>query len=216
MHPNKSKCIKARNAYIHSLKNLKLVPHDRELKLLNKKDYWKAKSKGPYKWSIDKIHGIEWIGFVGYEIHFNGYVRVRKSSIKKEMRKQFETIRKVKSAIVNDNIRKSTGTVEESVIKKLIGMSVGRFNLRNFKSAKNEMCWINGFTQINDNKYSRIQLKTLDRCRNKLFRKFKKELVNVKIDTIDPKGSNKKREKVYYGKPFSYYYQGIIKPHLLK
>jgi len=46
-------------------------------------------------------------------------------------------------------------------------MSVGRINLTNFKNADNEMCWVNGFIKLSDNKHLRAQLKDLDRYRSK-------------------------------------------------
>jgi len=60
------------------------------------------------------------------------------------------------------------------------------------------------------NKYSRIQLKRLDRSRNYLFSHFRLKLNNLEEVKIKNK-KKKNRNYVYYGKPFSYYYQVIEK-----
>lgn len=208
MHPNKKKCQRACNAYKQALKKLKLIPHDFNIGLeYSANSYWKAKSKPPYKWTDQKNGGVPWIGFVGYEIHYEGYLRIRKSSLKKEMEKQHEVINQMRLAIKNGKGRANPKTIEESVTNRLIGMSVGRVKIWNFKNVKNDMCWINGFVALNNNKYSAIQLKKLDRCRNRLLRKFRKELdENEDLSNVERR-EGRNRNIVYYGKPFSYYYQ---------
>ena len=212
MHPNKEKCEAALNSYKDALKKLKLIPHKFKKQLTNI-SFWslKTKSKKPYKWCETENGGFPWIGFVGYEIHYNGFIRVRKRSLKKEMQKQYDVVNKVKLAIKDDNKRVHIKTIKESVINRLIGMSVGRVKIWNYQTINNDMCWINGFSALNDNKYSRIQLKQLDKCRNKIIRKLKKELSKYKEDKAVPqeKEKRKKHQIVYYGKPFSYYYQAI-------
>ncbi len=210
MHPNKQKCSQAFNIYLNLLASLKLIPHDCAGAACGKPDFWKVKSKLPYKWGEENANASPWIGFVGYEIHYTGDVRVRKRSLKKEMEKQYNTVNEVRKAVREGNQRATNKTIEESVINRLIGMSVGRVKLWNANSIKNEMCWINGFTEITDNKWSRAQLKRLDACRNKLFRKLRKELKNKgDIEAPTSKEQKKRKQLIYYGKPFSYYYQGI-------
>lgn len=88
MHPDQKICEKAFNEYLNGLKLKKLVVHKPELPpFLSPNNFWKHKSKGCYKWDDNAEAGSPWIGFVGYEIHHKGYLRVRKSSLLKEMRK---------------------------------------------------------------------------------------------------------------------------------
>ena len=61
------------------------------------REFWEAKSKQPYKWG--PRGRVPWIGFVGYEINVAGDVRVRKSSLAKEMQKQNDTVQEVVRAI---------------------------------------------------------------------------------------------------------------------
>ena len=125
------------------------------------------------------------------------------------MKKQFDLIRELETRVLNGNNRATRKTIDESVINRLIGMSVGRVKLWNYKTIKHDMCWINGFQCLTDNKYSRIQLKRLDRSRNRLIYKFRKKL--NEIDDKYIKVHEKNRQLVFYGKPFSYYYAGIEK-----
>lgn len=222
MHPDKDKCKKAKQVYISALKDLKLVPHkfsddliaDREktnshLSKITLAPFWQVKSKGPYKWDNVKNAGFPWIGFVGYEIHYKGYIRVRRNSLKKELSKQYKIVVQIQDAIRKSR-RVSSGTIAESAINRLLGMSVGRVKLWNFNKIESEMCWKNGFRELNRNKYSVKQIKQLDRNRNKLYSRLKKELKELCQESDEenlPRKNRKNSEIVKYEKPFSYYYQ---------
>jgi len=214
IHPDRTKCERAFNAYCESLKALKLIPHDCDGPSCAKSEFWSAKSKRPYRWGDEKENGHSWIAFVGYEIHYAGHVRVRKRSLKKEMKKQYELINEILGAVERNNKKVSNKTIEESVINRLIGMAVGRVKLWNAGSIRNEMCWINGFVEVTDNKHTRVQMKRLDACRNKLYRKLQKELKKDEKQLKVLKKQKKGRQLIYYGKPFSYYYQAIERKRL--
>jgi hypothetical protein len=210
IHPDKEVCLKAYKKYLYSLRDLKLIPHPSYKMSTYSKDYWSAKSRAPYLWSSTNSTASPWISFVGYEINRQGDIRVRKKSLKKEMKKQYETINQIRQAIKSNNKRARNRTIEESAINKLIGSSVGRVKIWNYQTIQNEMCWVKGFSELNDNKYSRVQIKRLDACRNKLIRKLKHDL--SKSPEVEVKESRRKRKQiVYYGKPFSYYYHTFEK-----
>lgn len=225
LHPDKTTCEVAKELYINTLRGLKLVPHpfknDSELfqKRLNKskerkklgdhsyEPFWKGKSKGPYKWDTLNEGGYPWLGFVGYEIHYEGHVRVRKRSFLKEIKKQKEVVEEIRNA-VKHKMRKSKGSVTESAIHRLVGMSVGRVSLENYKTVSNDLCWKNGFKELKPKKYSIQQIKHLDRNRNRLY--F--DLVNdLKEPTSEEEGliKSKERQIIHFNKPFSYYFQVI-------
>jgi hypothetical protein len=188
IHPSKKECNKALNAYIESLIKLHLIPHDLKSNLRNKHNsfndsFWssKIKSKSPYKWSSNYNDSFHWFGFVGYEIHYSGDLRVRKKSLKKEKKKQKEVVSQILNAVKKGK-RKNNGTIFESAVNRLIGMSVGRLNLSNYKSIENEMCWVNGFIKLNDNKHIRAQLKDLDRYRAKQLSTLLRVIKNIEIE----------------------------------
>lgn len=217
IHPNEKICGNVFNEYVKGLKSKKLVPHLHAIPPFNAETkFWGEKSKKSYLWSSDYNSGSPWIGFVGYEIHYKGYLRVRKSSLLKEMKKQFKVVGELKKILSNPSCRSPNRSIYESAANRLIGMSVGRVNLWNYSSFKNEMCWTSGFKLLNDNKHSRIQLRRLDSCRSKLLRSFKSKIDKMAQKDLTSKRINpyNRSQPFYYGKPFSYYYQFISKKEL--
>lgn len=195
IHPSQKVCKKASHVYSNSLKDLHLIPHEFESNLRNTPDsFWNAdiKSKLPYKWSSNSLNSFPWFGFVGYEIHYSGSLRVRKSSLLKEKKKQKEVVNQIINA-VKEGKRKNDGTICESAANRLIGMSVGRVTMKNFENLENDMCWVNGFKKLSDNKHLRAQLKDLDRYRAKQMSK----LINT-VKEIDIK--EEKSKKIRIGK----------------
>lgn len=218
MHSEQDECLKAKEVYINSLKQLKLIPHPfcNDLSIERKKlkknlpsktiqPFWEKKSKGPYKWASFEDAGFPWIGFVGYELHHEGYIRLRKRSLQKELTKQKEVVEEIRKAI-KEKRRKSLGSVSESAIHRLVGMSVGRVSLKNFDWVENEMCWKKGFKELSMNKYSIQQIKQLDRSRNKLYYKLIRDLGEIEEEDNNISES-KPRQIIHFNKPFSYYYQ---------
>lgn len=176
IHDDINACFEAKKIYEKSLEELKLVPHLFTDKLTKEKNttgyttkpFWKSKSKGPYKWDSIRNNGFPWISFVGYEIHHNGNIRVRKKSLEKEILKQKRVVNEIENAIALGQ-RKVKGYVVESAISRLSGMSVGRIGLNDFEEVSTDMCWKNGFKELTLNKDSIKQIKQLDRNRSKLY-----------------------------------------------
>ena len=126
------------------------------------------------------------------------------------MKKQFETVFTIKHIIKQDQNRVKNNSIRESSINKLIGMSVGRVKIWNYNSLKNELCWVNGFTEITNNKYTRIQLRRLDSSRNRLIHNLDKSLKSINDDHLQSIRKRKRNnDHIYYGKPFSYYFQAL-------
>lgn len=216
IHPEYDVCLKAKENYTNALEGLKLVPHNFNSKLFEKRKkqkknlpestyapFWKGKSKGPYKWASISDDGFPWISFVGYELHHEGHVRVRKKSFAKEINKQKEVIDEIRKAVKN-GMRKSKGSVSESAIHRLIGMSVGRVTIKNYETVSNDLCWKNGFKELASNKYSIQQIKQLDRNRSRLYYDLVKDM---KEPDAEEKLESKPRQIIHFNKPFSYYYQ---------
>lgn len=206
MHPRKGKCRKYMQLYESELRKLKLLPHDATSVQSYGSGFWQVKSKRPYKWGPRGT--VPWIGFVGYEISADGDIRVRKSSLKKEMQKQYDTVQEVMGRI-EEKPRASRKTIAESITNRLIQMSVGRIRLHNYTDSESELCWVNGFRLLNNNKHTRIQMRRLDACRSRLLRRLTKRLEAIEEPESPPKG--KQRQLIYYGKPFSYYYHALEK-----
>jgi len=213
IHPNESRCNQFFDIYCHSLKQLRLFPHPpSDLSKGYTYEFWGGKTKLNYCWS-EKPKQFPWIGFVGYEINRKGHVRVRKGSIKKEILKQRKWVNDVITIFSYESVS-DISKVELMVIGRLIGMSVGRFGVYNYSIIENDMCWINGFKCIDDNPYIRMQLRKLDRERNKQIWRLKKKLPILKFEENtsvkdESKCRNTRQIKEHIGKPFSYYYHGL-------
>lgn len=214
---NKRRCRKLFRIYNKEIKCVKLVPHRAEAPSYGTPNYWNTKTKSVYKWiSDDLMAGSRWIGFVGYEISRSGEIRIRKSSLKKEKRKQKKIVNDLFKLTYKKH-RVNDASMELSYRSTMMSMAVGRVTLWNFETLKNEFCWINGFRMLNDNPTVKTQIRDLDRCRNRIINHATKRLerLGAKVGgKIAKEGNNKKKNEdedsffmdFYYGKPFSYYY----------
>ncbi|MCH8491245.1 MAG: hypothetical protein LAT81_15140 [Oceanicaulis sp.] len=211
MHTEKEKCESLLETYQTALKEVKLISH----KPLPFKEYGKAfwddslKSKLPYKWAINyrtKEHSkrnVPWLSFVGYQIRYDGVVRVRNKSIKKELKKQVAETDKI------INVARKTPRINRMAIKfrlqqRLISMSVSRFK---FGSSKMSMCWCAGFKVLKSNPNLTNQIRRLDRNREKQLRRLELYLKDIK--TPVRKTKKEVTPLKYYGHNYSYHKQFV-------
>ncbi len=176
---------------------------------LSLKPFWECKSKGPYMWGkLDISKNIfPWISFVGYEIDYNCNIRIRKRSLIKEIQKQNKIVTSIIRRIRKNNYKYKVArnnTIYRSAFEKLNGMAVGRIKLYNYKTCENKICWAHGFRCLNFNKYSKVQLRILDRNKNKCLNILVR---NLEAETAKSKASDNNEDILKMGKPFSYYYQ---------
>ena len=82
-------CQRGLDAYREALDLMRLPAHEPDRTVPYGRRFWRQKSKGPYRWSR-RLEGVPWIGFVGYQIHQDGHIRIRPASI----RKQIQTMRR--------------------------------------------------------------------------------------------------------------------------
>lgn len=217
LHTDKDLCTAALNRYEESLESLGLLMHKPEFILKYDNSFWKKKSKRPYKWAAKSLipNNVPWLGFVGYQIRYDGTIRVRKKSLEKEALKQksemFEVLKalnltKHTSSQINENSRKSKKQQLFALENRLISMSVGRVKLYNYKTARNGLCWTNGFQCLSMNAVSKTQCKFLDQSRRRNLKAFGKHLSKLHKQT---ENRDEGLKKIYFGHPFSYH--GFLK-----
>lgn len=217
LHTIKEKCDAALNRYLLKIDTLNLIVHKPEVITNYDRGFWKTKSKSPYNWSSNSNakSAVPWLGFVGYQIRYDGIIRVRKKSLLKEATKQKHEMLEVLKALnlnkrtkhrANEHSRKSKKQQIYALENRLISMSVGRANLYNYKTAQHGLCWTNGFKCLDMNFVSRTQCKYLDRSRKHTLSKFGKTLSNLIKPSEKP---SRLSEKTFYGHPFSYH--GFLK-----
>ena len=106
MHPDKSICVNALEIYKTSIEDNYLLYHTPK-KIINysiQKNaiaFWKSKSKEPFFWGNKHAgeENIPWVAFVGYQIRYDGKIRIRKDSLQKEIKKQGKEINRVHKAL---------------------------------------------------------------------------------------------------------------------
>ena len=213
IHPQKRSCRKASNQYLQCLEDLKLLAHDAGTFEEYNADFWDIKSKEPYVWNrVNKSHrlakkNVPWLAFVGYQLRYDGLLRVRPDSIQKELEKQVEEANKVINSLPNeDSKRLKKRNILFRFSQRLIAMSVGRVN-----SEDQAMCWASGFNVLKDNPVRKWQLRKLDKNRNLQISRVKKHLEKFEEKTKAWDKKDKNRYRDYYGPPYSYYYQFIDK-----
>ncbi len=219
-HPRKETCLKALEIYQRGIKSSYLLYHEPQ-KFVNyknsPKEFWEAKSKQPYYWGNKYVgyENIPWLSFVGYQINYNGEIRVRKYSLHKEIKKQIAETQNILKSLgldgtrnlkdINEYSRKSKTQIIFSLQQRLISMSVGRVTILNYKEGKQGLCWTNGFKLLRNNKITVKQLKYLDRRREQQISYLKRQIDHLKKEVEDTDVLPDYMDDIYFGLPYSYY-----------
>ena len=88
---DESECQAALARVTAALHKLGLVPHPPKECGLSDAGYWSAKSVAPLPWA-PRGTGREWVGYLGYEIKFDGEVRIRKDTIRRHKDRLRQTV----------------------------------------------------------------------------------------------------------------------------
>lgn len=202
------------SAYIVALESLKLPFHPPKAVAEFSSEYFEHKSKSVYPFGAPKLGGVSpWVAFLGYHVRYDGKLRVRKSSIKKEIEKQISIYRDVIRSVDLSGVkmRVSDKQAHHRARMRLIAMSVGKAKIqRHGPDSDHEMCWVIGFELLKRYPHVRSQLRSLDRVRARLLTKLRFKLASHHLSGSDV-GAAQKLLK-YYGRPFSYFAQFHRKP----
>jgi hypothetical protein len=197
-------CTAAFAAYRRTLSDLLLPLHPPQAVGHYTKHFWEGKSKRPYEWSAI---GIPWIQFVGYQVRYDALLRIRPSSLKKQVTTVTKTADGLLLALQRAHqqlgIRRTAREIQHRLRQKLISMSVGRINIGKTYQGPRPMCWAAGFRGLTGQACCNNQLKRLDRHRERQIQRVKRYLQTVPLPS--PRWVRKGTEAhKYYGKPFSY------------
>lgn len=172
------------------------------------KNFWECKTRNTYKWGnpiVDK-KAFPWVTFVGFDCNWDGNLRIRRSTLKKQIKKQHR--------IVLDILGRPNVTLlcpHESTIgyieNKLIAMSVGRINRHNYLHNPHIHSWMRAFMILDENKWAIWQMRHLDMCRMNTIHKARKMIANKKEGNKRPLSGKQFESGVFHGKMFSYYGQ---------
>lgn len=175
-----SVCQESYTAYVNSLENIGLpyhYPANYSQKKYDRSNFWnKSKSKSTYKLCKSSV---PWTGFVGYQVRYDGTVRVRLKSVRAEMAQQAELLKSVyKRILVAKKINRPLDVISLSLHRRIVARSVGKKEKMllnpNFTPT---LCWVNGFKHLSSsNKKIRRWQRELDRSRFRKISAFRSRL----------------------------------------
>ncbi|MGC3989592.1 MAG: reverse transcriptase domain-containing protein [Chthoniobacteraceae bacterium] len=212
--PTRSACSQAFSDYRRALLRLKLPYHRAKAVIQYSVDFWQGKSRKPYLWSHKSRHaGVPWIQFVGYQIRYDGVVRIRPKSIQKHIQKLVSTTDQMLRVLypsgrsenqmqrLSDELRKNKNEIRHRFRMKLLALSVGRVSLTEFIDGPRPACWASGFKGLHGKRFPAHHLKRLDRHRERQMLRLWRRIKMI----ASPNGCETKRAKAlsHYGKPFS-------------
>lgn len=203
---------KAFGTYIKSIHHEHLFDHPAsEKRITHIREFWKGKTRTPYKWGCEDKDSFRWITFVSFDVSYDGRLRIRKKTVEKEIKKQYSKVEEITRIFhKNKGCRYYFNSMVESLTHRLIGMSVGRVELWNYKVCSNKLSWANAFSILDDNLYAVRQLKRLDNHRMKMLSRFKRIISNYDFrysKSAKDEMSKERSWQNFIGKPFSYYGQ---------
>lgn len=203
---NKIDVSNAFETYMRAIEDSKLFPHKQETKY--SKDFWDGKTREPYMWG--KIAGNvdvhPWVTFVGFDCNWEGDLRIRKKTLHKEISKQYSTVNNVLCSS-NKGLRCSRKSTLGYIKQRLMAMSVGIINMHNYLHNRHVHSWMKAFVILEENKWTRWQLKHLDRCRMIAIYKASRILKDKDEGMEHHNDGLHYDERKYHGKMFSYYGQ---------
>ena len=215
IHTDEQECRASLERYLAALQSLKLPVHQPEKIERYSAAFWKAKSKEPFCWTNDRSckNRIPWISFVGYQLHYNGLLRIRPKSIQSEMDKHNKISKRIRYLLKDAKKREKFAKISAEQIfnrvrHRFISMAVGRRKLRDFEGNRREYCWISGFSLLGSCRYAAYQLRWLDRSRGRVLARLAKQLRAMGLPERPPEraehSSRAPRPLPYYGYPYSY------------
>lgn len=181
--PNKRHCQTVFAAYLRALDELKLPFHKPESVEQYGKEFWDSKSKNPYCWTgEDGVGCVPWVQFVGYQVRYDGLVRIKKKSVQKQLAQLVEATGKVRAGLLRP--KPTSPTTEPPVIlatkqevlssfrRKLASMGVGRLNPNRPPDKPMPKCWANGYQALHNKPLLKTFLKQFDRERERQIRRL--------------------------------------------
>jgi len=201
-------CTIAFSTYLSTLRFLKLPFHKPEdWHTYGVAFYENSKTKAPYVW-----HGLAWfnyspwIQFLGYQIRYDGLLRIREKSIEKHKKRINEILRDVIANVDRQNSRVNRGRLLYRLHQKLIAVSVGRIRINSPVSGPKPMCWASGFRALHERPFIGHYLRAFDRLRAASKYTLGELTAGLKLTDRKPsiEFARLHDERSYHGRPFSY------------
>lgn len=213
LHPDRKKCQAALTRYLGALKTLRLPAHPVAKGIRYGRGFFEAKSKGPILWARSSLQGraTPWVSFVGYQVRFDGQVRLREESIQKHQEKLKQEGGRIRRLLQKGKCslrKKPAEAFLESVRMRIVAMGVGRMDLRVLRPSRRQLCWADAFPLLLPNQYTLNQMRRLDRRRGRVVSAIKRHLrIGPPSETNEEQHGSR-----HAGKPFSYvgFLEGVM------
>ena len=194
--------------YRTAMKALGLPIHEPKPGVPYGKEFWGLKSRGPYRLT-DHPGGAPVFGLVGYQVHADGHLRLRPSSLRKQIDKIRDETDKVVQRLLSagkDGIKLSGRQIAYRLEQRLIGMAVGRRTLQSRPGELSPHCFASGWKLLAEYPHQRGQLRLLDRERGQNMHRLRRVLRKLGVPVEPARGSNRRKEgrRQFFGNPFSY------------
>ncbi len=182
---SRKQCSSVFQAYLATLSQLRLPYHEPVAIKFYDRAFWEFKSRLPYRWTGKKwFNCVPWIQFVGYQIRYDGLVRIRKESEAKHIGRVIEKTGWFINAFLPGEARNRVvapiapdtpypqRTVVAGLYGRLSSMAVGRANSHQDVEGPRQMCWAAGFKGLHGKPFVDGVLRRLDRIRGKQISRF--------------------------------------------
>lgn len=201
-------------AYTNALSYLRLPYHAPDDWLFYGPDFFeKSKTKAPYVWHGRKwFRHSPWIQFLGYQVRYDGLLRVRKKSLIKHREKMDELFDDLRRGAHEEKSRVNRDRLLFRMHQKLIAISVGRVVLPEKNAPAGNQpgplpkCWASGFRTLHKQPFVEHPLRSFDRYRAHLKQKLGRYTRG--LDLPDKTSAREHRENTskfgFAGAPFSY------------
>lgn len=200
-------CRKTFSAYLAALAHLKLPYHEPKGWTYGVEFYENSKTKAPYNWHGRRwFNNSPWIQFLGYQIRYDGLLRIRKKSIEKHKDKLAEITSQLMGGVSIEHSKVNRNRLLHRLHHKLIAISVGRITLSNIINGPKPKCWAAGFSGLHNRPYIGHSLRTFDRLRADAKRELGRRTKGLLLNDLSAseEASSSSHETSYYGYPYSY------------
>ncbi len=209
LHRDRGRCEAALRRYMEALRALKLAAHPPVDIGLYGPSFFTTKSKLPYQWGpLDKDSaGVSpWVSFVGYQVRYDGRLRIRRESIAREQKRQIRAAGEVIRLVKSDPgaLRLAPGSIMNRLKARMVMHAVGRVDLKAHHGQSPGLCWTEGFRLLGGHPHDARQLKALDYMRERQWRRVGRCLEqNAGWRRQGEAGSFVNSR--YYGAPYSHF-----------
>lgn len=215
LSPSREITARAFEIYLEQLRSLKLPVYPPvclpKYRGKERKTCREEKSKMPFAWGDNIAAGeIPVIGFLGYEMWRDGFVRIRRSSIEKQKQKVTavvgQAVRHLDEVIATGSkqaLRVSVRSYVTKVVGKVIATAVGRVTIGKEGTGPQPRTFASGFRFLVGRKFPLKQFRELDRHRERQHRRLLRRVKLVPDQEVKAP-TRKKRVPRFFGRPFSY------------